>query len=483
MRWKRLTRWCLGLLVALAGMGALPTTPAYAEDQVRLETVGDWSVSALQLSSEGDALTTSVPWGQEIDVRLVLEPGSDNAGLRYNFGWRFGDTWDEWDSLALHGAEQADATWSFRPTKVGRYYVFADAIAPDGRKETLDATIEVDKGWSFDGLALDKTSPQYVDTDLALSVQVSGVRSKAVVFNYVWQRDNWADWSSTVKETGEHVTERSHTYTFTHSGDYTLYVDCHDQETGQTWTYEQDFRVNKTWNLERLDLSYETPLYIGGGVYGTAVVSGDTAGLKYNFVWERDGWADWNSNLRAGSYTSSSTMSWVPIAVSGTYSFAVDVVDAHGEQQTVSVGGVVVGSPVRDRMTSMAQGYASNTSWLIMIDTTNNYLGIYRGGRGAWNLDRFWICSTGAPATPTVLGEYTVKAKGYSFGHGYTCYYYTQFYGDYLIHSVKYYQGTFNVLDGRMGMNISEGCIRLPIDQAKWIWDNVPTGTKVVTYR
>nr|WP_239462242.1 L,D-transpeptidase [Enorma phocaeensis] len=118
-----------------------------------------------------------------------------------------------------------------------------------------------------------------------------------------------------------------------------------------------------------------------------------------------------------------------------------------------------------------------------MIDTTNNYLGIYRGGRGAWNLDRFWICSTGAPATPTVLGEYTVKAKGYSFGHGYTCYYYTQFYGDYLIHSVKYYQGTFNVLDGRMGMNISEGCIRLPIDQAKWIWDNVPTGTKVVTYR
>ena len=60
---------------------------------------------------------------------------------------------------------------------------------------------------------------------------------------------------------------------------------------------------------------------------------------------------------------------------------------------------------------------------------------------------------------------------------------YTQFYGDYLIHSVKYYQGTFSVLDGRMGMNISEGCIRLPINQAKWIWDNVSAGTKVVTYR
>lgn len=135
------------------------------------------------------------------------------------------------------------------------------------------------------------------------------------------------------------------------------------------------------------------------------------------------------------------------------------------------------------RMNRMAQGYSSSTNYLIMVDTTSNYLGIFTGGRGNWTLKDYWICSTGAPNTPTVIGQYTVGAKGYSFGHGYTCYYYTQFYGDYLIHSVKYYQGTFNVLDGRMGVNISEGCVRLPIERAKWIWDNIPTGTKVVTYR
>ena len=135
------------------------------------------------------------------------------------------------------------------------------------------------------------------------------------------------------------------------------------------------------------------------------------------------------------------------------------------------------------RMNRMAQGYSSSTNYLIMVDTTSNYLGIFTGGRGNWTLKDYWICSTGAPNTPTVIGQYTVGAKGYSFGHGYTCYYYTQFYGDYLIHSVKYHQGTFNVLDGRMGVNISEGCVRLPIERAKWIWDNIPTGTKVVTYR
>lgn len=97
-------------------------------------------------------------------------------------------------------------------------------------------------------------------------------------------------------------------------------------------------------------------------------------------------------------------------------------------------------------------------------------------------------CSTGAWATPTVLGEYRVTGKGYSFGSGHTCYYYyyyyyTQFFGDYLIHSVTYYQNTFTIMEGKMGVNISHGCVRLPIDHAKWIYDNIPYYTKVVTYR
>ena len=33
-----------------------------------------------------------------------------------------------------------------------------------------------------------------------------------------------------------------------------------------------------------------------------------------------------------------------------------------------------------------------------------------------------------------------------------------------------------------MGMHVSQGCVRLPIDRTKWIWDNVPLATKVVIY-
>ncbi|RNL38385.1 L,D-transpeptidase family protein [Paraeggerthella hongkongensis] len=135
------------------------------------------------------------------------------------------------------------------------------------------------------------------------------------------------------------------------------------------------------------------------------------------------------------------------------------------------------------RMTNLAQQFHSNTPWLIMIDTTNCMLGVFKGSAGNWTSVSSWPCSPGKASTPTVLGEYTVGLKGYSFGSGFTCYWWTQFYGDYLIHSEVYYQNTFTWMEGTMGVPGSHGCIRLPIDQAKWIYDNIPTGTKVYTYR
>lgn len=141
--------------------------------------------------------------------------------------------------------------------------------------------------------------------------------------------------------------------------------------------------------------------------------------------------------------------------------------------------------PTQLSMYTRAQGRFSATNRLIMVDTTNCRVGIFSGGMGYWNMDAYWTCSTGKPSTPTVIGEFTVTGKGYSFGenHGYSCYYYTQFYGDYLIHSIQYYANSFRVMDGRLGMHISNGCVRMSIDQAKWIYDNIPYGTKVVTYR
>jgi len=37
-------------------------------------------------------------------------------------------------------------------------------------------------------------------------------------------------------------------------------------------------------------------------------------------------------------------------------------------------------------------------------------------------------------------------------------------------------------MDGRLGMALSHGCVRLNINNAKWIYDNIPAGSTVCVY-
>ena len=135
-----------------------------------------------------------------------------------------------------------------------------------------------------------------------------------------------------------------------------------------------------------------------------------------------------------------------------------------------------------ERALEIVKGKSSSTNYLVTVDLTNHKTIVWQRSNGSWKVVKNWTCTTGAKSSPTVTGDYTVGAKGYSFGSGYTCYYYTQFYGDYLFHSIKYYEGTFNVMDGRLGVSASAGCVRLALDNARWIYNNVPEGTKVSTY-
>lgn len=136
-----------------------------------------------------------------------------------------------------------------------------------------------------------------------------------------------------------------------------------------------------------------------------------------------------------------------------------------------------------NKMLSKAQSFSSNTKWLILVDTTANKVGIYYGSKGNWVEKKYWSCTSGAAATPTVKGSFTVQSKGLAFGSGYTCWYYTQFYGNYLFHSILYNPGSqTSVQDGRLGINASHGCVRLSLTNAKWIYDNIPRGTKVYIY-
>ena len=130
-----------------------------------------------------------------------------------------------------------------------------------------------------------------------------------------------------------------------------------------------------------------------------------------------------------------------------------------------------------------AQMYGSSTGYLILVDRAACRVGVFSGRSGSWNMVYFWACAPGTAATPTVGGEFTVQGKGYYFDSGSSrCYWYTQFYGNYLFHSVLYSKYNGSLVDGRVGIPLSHGCVRLEINNAKWIYDNIPRGTKVVIY-
>ena len=206
------------------------------------------------------------------------------------------------------------------------------------------------------------------------------------------------------------------------------------------------------------------------------VSTSEISGVEYRYTWSHASSGssgvikDWSGSSSA-SFSASSLGS-----KSGTYKITVEARDADGSMGTKSTNIEL------DAMSRKAQSFYSPTGYLIMVDCYNNWVGIYEGSQGNWHRIRYMRCSSGAPETPTIKGTFSVGAKGYVFGYGYSCYYYTEIYGDYLFHSVIYDQGTFNIQDGRLGMSLSHGCVRLDINDAKWIWDNMPYGTTIHTY-
>jgi lipoprotein-anchoring transpeptidase ErfK/SrfK len=122
----------------------------------------------------------------------------------------------------------------------------------------------------------------------------------------------------------------------------------------------------------------------------------------------------------------------------------------------------------------------SETNYYIKVDLSNQRVNIFTKSEDKWTLDRSFICSAGKASTPTVKGNFTIKDKGPMFraGSNTICNYYTRFYGNYLFHTVLL-DNDENIQDGRLGTPLSHGCIRLAIDDAKYIYTSIPYGTSV----
>lgn len=125
----------------------------------------------------------------------------------------------------------------------------------------------------------------------------------------------------------------------------------------------------------------------------------------------------------------------------------------------------------------------SSTCYLINVSLENQKTYIYSGKPNNWKLLRTCPCSTGINSEETPVGSFSIKEKGdwfFSDKYEQGGKYWTQITGDILFHSIPFAKDKTTILDYTLNKPSSHGCIRLPIEDAKWIYTNIPKGSKVI---
>lgn len=123
----------------------------------------------------------------------------------------------------------------------------------------------------------------------------------------------------------------------------------------------------------------------------------------------------------------------------------------------------------------------SKTKYLMTTSLKNKYTYIFQNLNSTWDLMYRWRCSVGKPSTPTITGIFNINGRKPSFGTDmYRVKYATRIKDAYYYHSVLYDSTGSYIIDDRLGVAISHGCIRLDTNNAKWIYYNIPDETTVI---
>lgn len=151
------------------------------------------------------------------------------------------------------------------------------------------------------------------------------------------------------------------------------------------------------------------------------------------------------------------------------------------KQETISASSKLLQSLTSNNINTL--NIESLTSNLIYVNLKDQITYIYKGSINNWDKIKSFKCSTGIESEKTPTGIFDVRERGawfFSDKYNQGGKYWVQFYGDYLFHSFPYNKDQSEVVDYTLGVPASHGCIRLKTEDAKWIYDNIESGTKVI---
>ena len=127
----------------------------------------------------------------------------------------------------------------------------------------------------------------------------------------------------------------------------------------------------------------------------------------------------------------------------------------------------------------------SSTKYAIVLSRNYHRICVYKRTNKEWKVIRYCRCSIGASETPTPTGSFKVLGHVTMFGHAgnYSVWKATRFYKTYYFHSILTgWRNKASIVDGRLGMSISHGCVRMAMDDATFLYKHSPKGSRVIVY-
>ena len=365
----------------------------------------------------------------------------------------------------------------------GAYYVHAYAKLKSGEMQFLGSTTFTATAPS--GKVVTNAVNGSAGTFGCIGTNLKSVSGFSKIQFAVWCSGDQSDirWYTATKQKDGNYTQVVNVSNHkNHFGTYKVHM------YGTTGNGKRQFLSATTVKIAASNYIYATKASAGGDQYTITILNPNVDGKPATKVqvptWSTTGDQDdivWYNATKSSGTTWTVTVKSTNHKHSGTY---LSHVYANGKK----IGGTsysMVLDPERATMINRAQSMYSSTGKLILVSKSSHRVGIFTGSRGNWTLVKYWPCGDGAPSTPTPEGVFHVGSKGAYFdtSGGNRCHHYTQIWGSYYFHSVLYRASNGSLSDGRLGMALSHGCVRLARENALWLQQNCPSGTTILIYR
>lgn len=222
--------------------------------------------------------------------------------------------------------------------------------------------------------------------------------------------------------------------------------------------------------------------YIGFDVSYDANYNTEVLALGKNYIFFNIG-TKYTTAFGEDLYALADTVMWGDTVYVSLRTFAdiigceLDVTD-YGDSMTINmhnstyVNEYFVNQPVNP------WGISSRTDYMVWVSLSQYTVRLYHGKQYMWKLIHECPCAIGAPGTPTVTGSFEYQYRTQWNYNGYYVGPCLVFYRGYALHSVLLrYNNT--EYDGRTGVKISHGCVRMKKADIDLIASKIPVGTRI----